>query len=399
MHLSEGEIRAYQDQELSDERQKRLENHLASCTRCKEKAQTLVARTHRIDDHLSTLQSKSRSEQFTARTAYNRFEARLSNQENTLEINKENQNMWNKLTSRIPRPIWATSIVVVILGISLAFPPVRAIANSFLGLFRVEKIQVIQVDTERLPGQLDNSLQFERIFSENVKVEEKSEAQEVSSVSEASDLAGMPVRLSAALEAPQKIMVQPGGSVTFQIDLELVRAVLEDIDRSDIKLPDSLDGTSVRLDFQGGVVTFFGNCNLPDETKYSDPDDPGNSEEPPVYDCTSLMQAFSPTISAPPDLDINSIGEAYLQLLGMSREEAANFSSNVDWTTTFILPVPRYSADYQEVQVDGATGVLITSWGYKQMQFTLLWVKDGMVYALNGPGDENKALEIANSLK
>ena len=409
MHLSEGEIRAFQDRELSDQARKRLEAHLASCTRCKEKAQTLVARTNRIDERLSSLQSKTRSNQSSTKTAHARFEARLSNQNNSVEIEKENLNMWNRLTSRISRPVWATSLIVVVLGISLVFPPVRAIANSFLALFRVERIQVIPVDTEKLPGQLESSSQLERIFSENVQVEENGEPREVSSASEASEIVGFPVRFPTALDSPQKIMVQPGGSITLQIDLELVRAVLKDIERSDIELPESLDGASVRIEFQGGVLTEFGNCELPDEATPVDPDNPDSSvetspgelspAESEPYDCNTLMQAPSPTISAPPELDIAGLGEAYLQLLGMSREEAASFAQNVDWTTTFILPIPRYGTEYQDVQADGVTGTLFKHWGYEAMQYTLLWVKDGVVYALSGPTTIDKVLEIVDSLK
>ena len=53
------------------------------------------------------------------------------------------------------------------------------------------------------------------------------------------------------------------------------------------------------------------------------------------------------------------MGEIYLQVLGMTPEEAASYASSVDWTSTFVIPVPRYRAEYQEVQVDGVTGTLI----------------------------------------
>ena len=67
------------------------------------------------------------------------------------------------------------------------------------------------------------------------------------------------------------------------------------------------------------------------------------------------------------------------------------------WTTTFIVPIPQYSAEYEEVSVDGVTGTYIQrkygSW------YVLLWVKDGIVHSLSGPGSKAEALSIANSLK
>jgi len=421
MHLSEGELRAYQDQELSDQAIEKVEEHLASCSRCRDKGHTIRALNKRVEERLLSLQDRTSEEFSSAKIAYSRFERRVMGSENpsrhrgesdkneiaslrftqsalAMKSGKEKQTMWKKLNSRIPRPVWVAVLIIAILSVSMAFPSVRAIANSFLGLFRVEQIRVIQVDTEKLPGQLESSSQLERIFSENVEVEDRGEPKEVSSAVEASELTGIPVILPTSLGEPEKLLVQPGGSITFQIDLELVRAVLKDIERSDIVLPDSLDGTSVRMDFQGGILTQFGNC-IPTEAAPGDPDEAHNPRMTPQNECTTLMQAYSPTISAPPELDIASLGEAYLQILGMTPEEAASFSHNVDWTTTFILPIPRYSAEYQEVEVGGVTGTLITHWDRGEKAFTILWLKNGILYALSGPGNKATALEIAGSLK
>ena len=183
--------------------------------------------------------------------------------------------------------------------------------------------------------------------------------------------------------------------MTFNVDLELIGAVLNDIGRSDIRLPRDLDGATVTFEIPASVAVQFGKCDFDEESMHGyDPDDP-----PPVqsHNCTTLVQMPSPTISAPPGLDMTGIGEAYLQILGMTQEEAERFARNVDWTTTFVIPLPRYSAEHQDVAVDGVNGTLIeTKYGN---QYVLLWVKEGILYALNGPGDDTIALEIANSLK
>ena len=106
----------------------------------------------------------------------------------------------------------------------------------------------------------------------------------------------------------------------------------------------------------------------------------------------------NPTISAPPELDVAQIGNSFLQLLGMSPEEAALFSETVDWTTTLLIPIPRHSTTYQEVTVDGVDATLILQQDYVP-KFMLLWVKNDIVYALSGPGNSSTALEIANTLE
>jgi len=471
MHLSEGELRAYQDQELNQPATQKVEEHLASCLRCQEKAEALQIQARRVDDKMSYLHEETIEEISCTKKAYLRFERRILEvtkvsrkwgvrydneiasrnalamtrkgkdeiaSQNTLAMTsdgegivtrnalamtydeegitsqstlamteggelvmttvKEKQTMWKKINSKSLRPLWVAILIIAVFSVSMAFPSVRAVANSFLKLFRVEQIQVIQVDTERFPGQLESSSQLERIFNENVKVDIQGEQREVSSVSEASEITGIPMVIPTNLGEPYKLLVQPGGTVTFQVDLELVRGVLKDIERSDIELPESLDGTSIRMEFKGGVLAEYGDCSSSIDAP-SDPDDPQAPSMEDAYGCTTLMQAHSPTVSAPPELDITSLGEAYLQILGMSLEEAESFSRNIDWTTTFIIPIPRYRADYKEVDVNGVTGTLITHWVNDDKGFTLLWLKDGIIYALSGPGNQATALEIAGSLK
>jgi hypothetical protein len=170
---------------------------------------------------------------------------------------------------------------------------------------------------------------------------------------------------------------------------------MQEMNRPDITLPDSLDGAVIKLEMPAGMVALYGDCQV-DERPVNDPDGPSEMDIP---DCTSFFQMPSPSVDAPPDLNVAQMGEIYLQVLGMTAEEAARFSSNVDWTSTFVIPVPRYGADYKEVQVDGVTGTLIETYRYGGQAFLLLWVKDGVVFALGGPGQADDALQIAASLK
>jgi hypothetical protein len=111
------------------------------------------------------------------------------------------------------------------------------------------------------------------------------------------------------------------------------------------------------------------------------------------------MQMPSPTIEAKPGLDLQQVGIAYLELLGMSPEQAAQFSQNVDWTTTLVIPMPTNAAEYSTVSVDGVDATLMTSKSGATPQYALIWVKDGMLYFLTGPGDEATAMQVAGSVK
>jgi hypothetical protein len=84
----------------------------------------------------------------------------------------------------------------------------------------------------------------------------------------------------------------------------------------------------------------------------------------------------------------------------MTPEQAAAFTKTVDWTSSLVIPIPKNAATYQQVPVDGVTGTLIQRPAGDAPQYALIWVKNGVIYAIAGLGsDSPKALEMASSLK
>lgn len=387
MHLNDGELRSYLDNRDNE----RITAHLAECERCRGQLEVLTGRATTISHHMASLVPETRETQSPSAAAYARLQQRIRQ--------KENQSMFRKITSRQFRFAWAALGVALIFGTALAFPGVRAIANSFLGLFRVEQFTIVQVNTDDLPEQLESLSQFESMISNQVQIEESGEPQEVSGAEEAGRLAGIPVRLPTTSGEVQELIVQPGAKASFEVDLALVQAVLNEMGQTDLQLPDSLDGATIAIEVPAGVAASYGECNLDALTAIETGHDPDDFE-PALRDCTTLVQMPSPTISAPPGLDISRIGEAYLQVTGMSPEEAAQFSQTVDWTTTLVIPIPKRGTTYRDVSVDGVTGTLITHNNENRaQQYLLVWVKNDIVYALTGQGDGQEGLAIANSLQ
>jgi len=388
-HLSQGELRAYLDRAADAKGQSQAAVHLATCHHCQAQARVMQARAENVNARIVSLDADLSPLPLPARAARLRLAGRISDSE------KEKQSMWNKLNSRSFRPVWVMLAVVALLAVSMAFEPVRAVANSFLGLFRVEQIRVVEVDPNKLSSQFASGSQFDQLLSEDTQVEDFGDPQEVASVDEASQEAGFSVRLPGEAQGEPQLVVQPGSRATFTVDMELVKAVLQEIGQSDITLPADLNGAKIELDVPTSVIAQYGECT-PEPTPPSDSDNLHPVRIEP-FNCTTLVQVPSPTISAPPGLDMTAIGEAYLQILGMSKEEAQSFASNVDWTTTFVVPIPQRGTEYQDVQVDGVTGTLVQQ-VYRD-EYVLMWVKNGILYALSGPGDADTALGLAGSLK
>jgi hypothetical protein len=115
--------------------------------------------------------------------------------------------------------------------------------------------------------------------------------------------------------------------------------------------------------------------------------------------CTYLVQAPSPTVSVPRELNMSEIAEAALQLAGMSPAEAHSFCQTVDWSSTLVVPVPRNSSSYENVSVDGVEGTLITETFSQGNRYSLLWIKNGIIHSLTGLGSSSDALNLAASLR
>jgi hypothetical protein len=120
--------------------------------------------------------------------------------------------------------------------------------------------------------------------------------------------------------------------------------------------------------------------------------------------CVTLVQLASPTVNTPPGVDLGQVGEAMLELLGLSPAEAQHFAQTIDWSSTLVIPLPTDAASFRDVTVDGAQGVLIqsnprSSGGPNTTHYTLFWAKSGKVYSLSGTGDASRGVELANSLR
>ena len=383
MHLNDGQLRASLDNQADEH----LQSHLRDCEYCQTRLSELTSRSERVNHSLDLLNYSALEPTITSERA--RFDLYVER--------KESHRMYQKIFSRRTRPVWIGFGLVAVLALSLAFPPLRAIANNFLGLFRVEQVAVVQVNPLDLPQGLDESANLEALFAEDMQITTQGEMKVVESVAEAGSLAGIPVRLPTDVQGKLTLEVQPPTQMTFRVHLSRIQTILDEFGLTEINLPTDIDGAVVTADISGAVYATYGDCSIPQGDKPGgfDPDDPATY---PQLNCTQLIQMASPEVTAPPEVDLQQIGQIYLQLLGMDNEEATRFSQNIDWSTTLVLPLPMDGYEYSQVPIHGVTGTLISSTGENNHSFTLLWVADGITFMLIGNGGTATALAIANSI-
>src|SRR5262249_44002595 len=115
--------------------------------------------------------------------------------------------------------------------------------------------------------------------------------------------------------------------------------------------------------------------------------------------CLVLVEAPSPSVSVPSDLNIQQLAEIALQLGGMDATKAREFCQAVDWKSTLVLPIPPFADSYAVVNVNGAEATLVSHNDRRGSEYVLIWAKGGIIYALAGHGDSGEAVKLAASLE
>lgn len=390
MHLKDNWLRAYLDDELpagqtasgsaigDADGVAEGEEHLSQCAECAGRLEALRARTLRLNGWIGSLAPLRNPRPASPQSAFQRL---THPRKETLPP------MFTK------RPLWAALAVLVIVALVFTLTPVSALASNFLSLFRVQKVTVVSFDPQAIKNS-QNSLQsqsdvIQQLFQNDLTISGQGQPQTTSSLEEASQLAGFTPRGLNQGSAPT-FYVKSAEQARFTIEQSKLQALI-DAAGINYQLPKAVDGQVVTLVVPNSVTVAYGSCPV---------NDPKAGVESSLTDCTVLMQLSSPTVDAPPQLNVQQLGEAMFQFLGLSPAEALKLSNQIDWTTTLILPIPRGEGiSYQDFAVEGVTGTLVLSTQGQQTHYGLIWTKDGMLYSLTGSGGLEQAQQAVSTLQ
>ncbi len=384
MHLTDGELRAALDGELVPPAQK----HLDSCEPCQTRLAVLRSRTAGVARELSFLSRSDTGAAPAVQVSLRHFYDRKLPQKETSMLNQ----MYRSTAVRV------VAVLALLLVVILAVPSARALADQVLNLFRVQQVTVISVDTtglEQLTGNSTLGKQVSALVSSSVTETQKpGEPVTAADANDASQKAGFAVRLPSDL-TPSRISVLGASAFNFTIDRAKAQSLLDEAGRSDLVLPQSIDGAVINVSIPASVRADFGSCPDP-----AAPDtQPRGSMSRQFPDCVIMSEMPSPTVNAPADVDVAQLAQIGLEFTGMSADQAAAFTQSVDWTSTLVIPIPKNAATYKQVTVDGVTGTLIQRPVDDAPEYVLVWVKNGIIYAIGGLGaNSQQALDMANSL-
>ncbi len=417
MHTNEGTLRAYLDGELDERVGAGVAAHLRECAACRRRLESLASRASASSQHLQALAPRVAELPAPAPVALSRLHQHLAN-EQVGPVSQDQPSlrqseggfveMFKRMFNSRYRTAWAGLAAMLVVAVLLTLAPVQAAASQFLGLFRLRKFAVVSISPAAVQSLDQMGGQIDQLLSDSVTFAKQPGAPvAVASAAEATQKAGFPVRLPSAIKSAPRLAVQDGMNATVQIDLARVRAILDLAGRSDIKLPGALDGANVEFNVPPSVRAEY-DCNRRSPGEIAPKPDltrPAAAPLPQLSpNCITLEQLTSPTVNTPPGVDISQVGEALLQLLGLTSQEAQHFAQTIDWSSTLVIPLPTDAASFRDVTVDGVPGVLIqsntrSSGGPRYAHYTLFWEKNGTVYALSGTGDATRGVEMANSLQ
>ncbi len=389
----DGILRSWIDGELSAGEAKVFGAHLAGCEHCGMRVEKMRAASDEVRRALALLEPVESAESHDAQEAFAKFKQDYLSRSGARP----------RFSRAWLRPVGGALAAGLVLTFLIGFAPARSWGQRILAMLRVQKLTVVPVDlpameTEGKNGRSAGQLLTQMISDSAVVTMKPGEPQPAPDLETASRMAGFAVRSLNSLGTP-KIFVQGEAAFHTTLNRERMQDLLDQVGRPDIQVPASADGSTIAVHVSKMAVQAYGDC--PKNAKDHNNEAPkGDSGETRSGNCIALLQTPSPVVSVPPSLDIAALAEAGLEAAGMNAADAHAFCKTVDWSSTLVIPVPQRGSSIRTVQVDGVNGELIESAARGKMptQFALMWVKDGMVYSLNGPGNGSQALAAVSSM-
>jgi hypothetical protein len=271
---------------------------------------------------------------------------------------------------------------LAVLAFAFTFPTVRAGAQAFLDLFRVSSFVGVAFNPERLRAIESAGLDFPHMIGEQIEVlTEPAPPVSYASPQEAGAAAGIRVSVPTWLPAGTSLastLVAGESALRFTASTANLRQLLDALAIDDVAIPEGIDGQQASVRVPPVVTMTY---------------ESGNRR-------ATLVQSRKPDVTFPASLDLATLAEIGLRILGLDRSEAYNIAQRIDWRTTLLVPVPATIGAFREVNVQGQTALLIQSTNPPpRSESVLLWSSGDNVYALRGSMGANELLEMAQSLQ
>jgi len=289
-------------------------------------------------------------------------------------------------------PALASALAVALVALSFTIPAVRVAAQNALDLFRVRSFAAVEIDESRLDQLRKLGDQAENdptmmVFEKQEVLQDPGQPVEYPSADIAASAAGLPgIKKPGPLPAGltlSKVTARGEGAARLTVRADRLRAVIQTLGLTDVRVPDGLDGKQLTVHMPAVVTQEYAN---------------GTRR-------LSLVEARSPEVALPPGVDLRQLGEIGLRILGLDAGEASRVAGSIDWRSTLIVPVPTTAASFRQIHVNGHEGLLIrceapNAEGQRRRSGVLvMWTEGERVFAVESNLGGEDVLDIAQSLR
>ncbi len=170
--------------------------------------------------------------------------------------------------------------------------------------------------------------------------------------------------------------VRVASTLSFTLNVAKAQAYLASIGETGFSIPPGFDGAKLTANLPSAVLLVYGQSNAK-----------------PLF----VGEAGVPTGDVSGNVSALDLRELLLRMPGLSQETVAQLRSMDDWTNTLPIPLPRDKANWHEVDLNGATALVVGD--NTGLGGFVLWQQDGFVYGVGGPFTEQELLTVARSLR
>jgi hypothetical protein len=280
-----------------------------------------------------------------------------------------------------PRRVLLAAAAMVAVALLVSVPGVRASVSQFLSLFRVVHVVAVPVDPGRLARLKAENLEIGTLIGEHVEVlRDPGPPVRVPSPADAAAAAQMTLALPQYLPRGTQVMeaaVVGERALRIRASGQRLEQVMAALGIDDLSVPPGLDGQIVDVRVPPVVMVRY---------------DHGRSR-------TRLFQARSPELRLPEGIDVRSLGEIGLRIVGLAPAQAREFAQAIDWHSTLVVPMPPNATSFRQVRIGGRPGVLIQHEPRDQSPTcTIIWSTPERVFVLVSILHVDQAVAVADSV-
>ncbi len=364
---------AYLDGELKSEGMA-VESHIKQCNDCQARLRVLAEHEQFLEGVFSEhLEEIDLSNAFKEESWI-----RLKLQLNSGEKQKPRRSLPG--TGRAKSGVAAAAVVLLLAG-TLFFGGVRSAVADFLSIFRMDRIETIEITTHEI-AQIDKAIRdgLKEIDIDSIGTFRLVGAEETirdCNLEEAAEIAGFQIIQPnlKGYDAPQ-VSVRKQVQMSLTLNVPGINGLITSLGGTQL-LPRELDQKTITMIAPPQVFLNY-----------------QSSVHPPL----SIMQMRSPELMVPGSIEAEQVREALLSLPFWPERIKTQLESIGDWKNTIVIPE---TADIQAVTVRGNQGI---AWSEPEIApeaagSTVLWSENGVICSISGRLPREQMLEIAEGMK